>query len=104
MSIETQWSMDHASISKCCTSYDTTIYLFSLSFRCSPEGITRLETLKTISDGFDIAAIDMQLRGPGQILGVHQKVSAAVCTVVLFVKFKHYHTIFMHFLLLNLFY
>eukprot|EP01084_Bolivina_argentea_P087714 158432_1 len=43
------------------------------SSSCSLEGITRLETLKTISDGFDIAAIDMQLRGPGQILGVHQK-------------------------------
>lgn len=38
----------------------------------TPEGIERLRIMKETSDGFRIAEKDMELRGPGEVLGVRQ--------------------------------
>ena len=40
--------------------------------KLTPEGIERLKIMKETTDGFRIAERDMQLRGPGELLGVRQ--------------------------------
>lgn len=40
--------------------------------KLSKEGRTRLETMVQTNDGFDIAEVDLQLRGPGDISGTQQ--------------------------------
>jgi ATP-dependent DNA helicase RecG len=40
--------------------------------KLSKEGKTRLETMVRTSDGFEIAEVDLQLRGPGDISGTQQ--------------------------------
>src|SRR5690606_27168538 len=40
--------------------------------KLSEEGRTRLETMVRTSDGFEIAEVDLQLRGPGDISGTQQ--------------------------------
>lgn len=40
--------------------------------KLSKEGRTRLETMVRTSDGFEIAEVDLQLRGPGDISGTQQ--------------------------------
>jgi ATP-dependent DNA helicase RecG len=40
--------------------------------KLTPEGIERLKIMKETTDGFRIADRDMQLRGPGELLGVRQ--------------------------------
>lgn len=42
------------------------------SNKLSKEGRTRLETMVRTSDGFEIAEVDLQLRGPGDISGTQQ--------------------------------
>ena len=38
----------------------------------NPEGLARLKTLETTSDGFAVAEADLRLRGPGNLLGTAQ--------------------------------
>ncbi|MDA0278039.1 MAG: ATP-dependent DNA helicase RecG [Bacteroidetes bacterium] len=38
----------------------------------SQEGKTRLETMVAFSDGFEIAEVDLKLRGPGDLMGTQQ--------------------------------
>jgi ATP-dependent DNA helicase RecG len=38
----------------------------------SPDGIRRVEAVAATSDGFELAEIDFQMRGPGEILGTRQ--------------------------------
>ena len=40
--------------------------------KLSKEGRTRLETMVRTSDGFEIAEVDLQLRGPGDLSGTQQ--------------------------------
>lgn len=40
--------------------------------KLSKEGRTRLQTMVRTSDGFEIAEVDLQLRGPGDISGTQQ--------------------------------
>ena len=40
--------------------------------KLSDDARTRIETMCRTSDGFEIAEVDMQLRGPGDILGTQQ--------------------------------
>jgi ATP-dependent DNA helicase RecG len=40
--------------------------------KLTDEGIERLKIMKETTDGFRIAEKDMQLRGPGELLGVRQ--------------------------------
>jgi len=42
------------------------------SNKLSKEGRLRLETMVRTSDGFEIAEVDLQLRGPGDISGTQQ--------------------------------
>jgi ATP-dependent DNA helicase RecG len=42
------------------------------SFKLSADAKTRLETMVRTQDGFEIAEVDMQLRGPGDIMGTRQ--------------------------------
>lgn len=42
------------------------------SDKLSEAGMVRLNTLKNSNDGFVIAEVDMQLRGPGELLGIRQ--------------------------------
>lgn len=41
-------------------------------FKLSKEAKTRIETMVTTSDGFEIAEVDLKLRGPGNIMGTQQ--------------------------------
>jgi len=40
--------------------------------KVSQEGKTRLETMVASSDGFEIAEVDLKLRGPGDLMGTQQ--------------------------------
>jgi ATP-dependent DNA helicase RecG len=42
------------------------------SFKLSSDAKTRLETMVRTQDGFEIAEVDMKLRGPGDIMGTRQ--------------------------------
>ncbi|WP_025743208.1 ATP-dependent DNA helicase RecG [Aquimarina pacifica] len=42
------------------------------SFKLSSDSKTRLETMVRTNDGFDIAEVDLKLRGPGDIMGTQQ--------------------------------
>ena len=42
------------------------------SHKLSAEGKTRLETMVATNDGFQIAEVDLKLRGPGDIMGTQQ--------------------------------
>jgi ATP-dependent DNA helicase RecG len=42
------------------------------SFKLSNDSKTRLETMVRTSDGFEIAEVDLRLRGPGDIMGTQQ--------------------------------
>jgi ATP-dependent DNA helicase RecG len=42
------------------------------SFKLSPEAKTRLKTMVDTTDGFEIAEVDLKLRGPGNIMGTQQ--------------------------------
>jgi ATP-dependent DNA helicase RecG len=47
-------------------------YCFLFSETESPEAIQRLEALESSADGFRIAEVDFQIRGPGDVLGTRQ--------------------------------
>jgi ATP-dependent DNA helicase RecG len=40
--------------------------------KLTPDGVERLKIMKETTDGFQIAEKDMQLRGPGELLGIRQ--------------------------------
>lgn len=40
--------------------------------KLSPDGLKRMETMVRTNDGFEIAEVDLQLRGPGDLLGTQQ--------------------------------
>ena len=42
------------------------------SFKLSSDSKTRLETMTRTNDGFEIAEVDLKLRGPGDIMGTQQ--------------------------------
>ncbi|KAA1243376.1 ATP-dependent DNA helicase RecG [Aquimarina sp. RZ0] len=42
------------------------------SYKLSSDSKTRLETMVRTNDGFDIAEVDLKLRGPGDIMGTQQ--------------------------------
>ncbi|WP_271855678.1 ATP-dependent DNA helicase RecG [Patiriisocius marinus] len=42
------------------------------SFKLSADAKTRIETMTRTSDGFEIAEVDLKLRGPGDIMGTQQ--------------------------------
>ncbi len=42
------------------------------SIKCSEDGHKRLEVIKSTTDGFKIAEADLEIRGPGEFLGVRQ--------------------------------
>ena len=42
------------------------------SYKLSADAKTRLETMVRTTDGFEIAEVDMQLRGPGDLMGTRQ--------------------------------
>ena len=42
------------------------------SFKLSNDSKTRLETMVRTNDGFEIAEVDLKLRGPGDIMGTQQ--------------------------------
>tara|TARA_R110002073_G_scaffold72537_1_gene177496 strand:- start:488825 stop:490885 length:2061 start_codon:yes stop_codon:yes gene_type:complete len=42
------------------------------SFKLTHEAKTRLETMVTTNDGFEIAEVDLKLRGPGDLMGTQQ--------------------------------
>ncbi len=42
------------------------------STKISNDGLTRLQTMVKTNDGFEIAEVDLQLRGPGDIAGTRQ--------------------------------
>ncbi len=48
-------------------------YCFLLSETRTPDGETRLQALVDSTDGFELAEVDLELRGEGTILGTRQK-------------------------------
>jgi ATP-dependent DNA helicase RecG len=50
-----------------------TSYCFLLGAGSTPEGEQRLEAMERTSDGFELAEVDLELRGEGTILGTRQK-------------------------------
>ena len=42
------------------------------SHKLSADAKTRLETMTRTSDGFEIAEVDLKLRGPGDLMGTQQ--------------------------------
>jgi ATP-dependent DNA helicase RecG len=48
-------------------------WCYLLSPGATPEAATRLEALERTTDGFDLADVDLELRGEGSILGPRQK-------------------------------
>jgi ATP-dependent DNA helicase RecG len=42
------------------------------SHKLSQDGKTRLETMTRTTDGFEIAEVDLRLRGPGDLMGTKQ--------------------------------
>jgi ATP-dependent DNA helicase RecG len=51
---------------------DQSYCILMTSYKLSTEGKKRLETMVRTNDGFEIADVDMQLRGPGNIEGKEQ--------------------------------
>jgi len=47
-------------------------YFFLFSENTSPSVLTRLKALEKTSNGFDLAELDLKLRGPGEIYGTRQ--------------------------------
>ena len=47
-------------------------YCFLFSESDSPEAVKRLSAMESTSDGFRIAEVDFELRGPGDVLGTRQ--------------------------------
>jgi ATP-dependent DNA helicase RecG len=52
---------------------DLDSWCFLLSAGSTPEAVTRLEALEKSTDGFELADVDLDLRGEGTILGARQK-------------------------------
>jgi ATP-dependent DNA helicase RecG len=48
-------------------------WCFLLGEGSTPEGETRLEAMERTTDGFELAEVDLELRGEGTILGTRQK-------------------------------
>ncbi|HXW32075.1 MAG TPA: ATP-dependent DNA helicase RecG [Acidimicrobiales bacterium] len=48
-------------------------WCYLLSAADSPEAVRRLEALESSTDGFELAEVDLELRGEGSILGARQK-------------------------------
>ncbi|HMK63954.1 MAG TPA: helicase-related protein, partial [Acidimicrobiales bacterium] len=48
-------------------------WCYLLSAADSPDSVRRLEALESSTDGFELAEIDLELRGEGTILGTRQK-------------------------------
>ena len=42
------------------------------SYKLSEDSKTRLQTMVATNDGFEIAEVDLKLRGPGDIMGTQQ--------------------------------
>ena len=51
---------------------DQSFCVLMTSFKLSADAKIRLETMVTTSDGFEIADVDLKLRGPGNIMGKQQ--------------------------------
>lgn len=51
---------------------DQSYCILMTSFKLSEEAKTRLETMVRTSDGFEIAEVDLKLRGPGNLMGTQQ--------------------------------
>jgi ATP-dependent DNA helicase RecG len=52
---------------------DRPSWCYLLSAGATPEAVTRLEALEKSTDGFELAEVDLELRGEGTILGSRQK-------------------------------
>ena len=48
-------------------------YCFLIGEGSTPEGLARLEAMERTTDGFELAEVDLELRGEGTILGTRQK-------------------------------
>ena len=51
---------------------DQSYCILMSSHKLSTEAKTRLETMTATTDGFDIAEVDLKLRGPGDLMGTQQ--------------------------------
>lgn len=51
---------------------DQSYCILMTSFKLSQDSKTRLETMVSTSDGFEIAEVDLKLRGPGNLMGTQQ--------------------------------
>jgi len=51
---------------------DQSFCILMTSHKLSTEAKTRLETMVRTNDGFDIAEVDLKLRGPGDLMGTQQ--------------------------------
>ena len=52
---------------------DRASWCYLLSAAATPESVSRLEALEKTTDGFELAEVDLDLRGEGTILGARQK-------------------------------
>ena len=52
--------------------HDQSFCILMSSFKLSQDAKTRLETMVKTHDGFEIAEVDLRLRGPGNLMGTQQ--------------------------------
>jgi ATP-dependent DNA helicase RecG len=48
-------------------------YCYLISSTETPDGVARLEAIERSTDGFELAEVDLELRGEGTIMGTRQK-------------------------------
>jgi len=51
---------------------DQSFCILMTGHKLSKEAITRMETMVRTTDGFEIAEVDLKLRGPGDLMGTRQ--------------------------------
>jgi ATP-dependent DNA helicase RecG len=51
---------------------DQSFCILMTSHKLSSEAKTRLDTMVSTNDGFEIAEVDLKLRGPGDLMGTQQ--------------------------------
>ncbi len=67
---------------------DQSYCILMSGMKVSEDGMTRIKTMCSTNDGFEIAEVDLRLRGPGDVTGTRQSGSTEFKTVNLALDYK----------------